>query len=363
MDIENYKSPLIIALEIDEFDEDSGVDGIALVEQPAIESDWIYFSSQKQLFESYSDYPDSVSNNAKKGIELNEKQGNKCATQVGKVRGQQLAKKEKISVETIKRMYSYLSRAQTYYDEGDTTSCGYISYMLWGGLSAKRWSESKLKELGLFQGDINVSDIADISDYIPTGSDKSLVERFVDNAGGFSVGDYVSWTFAGRGDDADRGRGQIKKLRVSGKLQVPGTDFELSPTEDRPAALIETADGKLVGQYTENLRKIKKPDNFNIEDYLGFYFELVDYIDGLPLFTTKEEAEQTADMIGCEGTHEHEIEGFTFYMPCENHDEATQSFLDEVGELLKKKKKKNYLDDLPQDTQDRILERLDGLGS
>ena len=362
MDIENYKSPLIIALEIDEFDEDSGVDGIALVEQPAIESDWIYFSSQKQLFESYSDYPDSVSNNAKKGIELNEKQGNKCATQVGKVRGQQLAKKEKISVETIKRMYSYLSRAQTYYDEGDTTSCGYISYMLWGGLSAKRWSESKLKELGLFQGDINVSDIADISDYIPTGSDKSLVERFVDNAGGFSVGDYVSWTFAGRGDDADRGRGQIKKLRVSGKLQVPGTDFELSPTEDRPAALIETADGKLVGQYTENLRKIKKPDNFNIEDYLGFYFELVDYIDGLPLFTTKEEAEQTADMIGCEGTHEHEIEGFTFYMPCENHDEATQSFLDEVGELLKKKKKKNYLDDLPQDTQDRILERLDELG-
>jgi hypothetical protein len=86
MDIENYKSPLIIALEIDEFDEDSGVDGIALVEQPAIESDWIYFSSQKQLFESYSDYPDSVSNNAKKGIELNEKQGNKCATQVGKVK-------------------------------------------------------------------------------------------------------------------------------------------------------------------------------------------------------------------------------------------------------------------------------------
>ena len=359
MDIENYKSPLIIALEIDEFDEDSGVDGIALVEQPAIESDWIYFSSQKQLFESYSDYPDSVSNNAKKGIELNEKQGNKCATQVGKVRAQQLAKKEKISVETIKRMYSYLSRAEEYYDPSDNSKCGTISFYLWGGLAGKRWSESKLKELGLFEGEI---DVADIADYIPTGSDKSLVERFVDNAGGFSVGDYVSWTFAGRGDDADRGRGQIKKLRVSGKLQVPGTDFELSPTEDRPAALIETVDGKLVGQYTENLRKIKKPDNFNIEDYLGFYFELVDYIDGLPLFTTKEEAEQAAAMFDCTGTHEHEMEGFTFYMPCENHDEATQSFLDEVAELLKKKKKKNYLDDLPQDTQDRILERLDELG-
>ena len=135
----------------------------------------------------------------------------------------------------------------------------------------------------------------------------------------------------------------------------------MSPTEDRPAALIETVDGKLVGQYTENLRKIQKPDNFDIEDYLGFYFDLVDYIDGLPLFTTKEEAEKVSDMIGCEGTHEHEIEGFTFYMPCSDHDEATQAFLEEVEELLKKKKK-NYLDDLPLDTQEKILERLDEIG-
>jgi hypothetical protein len=98
--------------------------------------------------ETYRDYPASVRNNAKRGIELNEKVNNKCATQVGKVRAQQLAKGEAISVETIKRMYSYLSRAEEYYDEGDTTSCGYISYLLWGGKSAKRWAESKLKELG-----------------------------------------------------------------------------------------------------------------------------------------------------------------------------------------------------------------------
>ena len=97
--------------------------------------------------ETYSDYPTSVRNNAKRGIELNKKVNNKCATQVGKVRAQQLAKGEPISKETIKRMYSYLSRAQEYYDEGDTTSCGYISYLLWGGKSALRWAESKLKEL------------------------------------------------------------------------------------------------------------------------------------------------------------------------------------------------------------------------
>ena len=97
--------------------------------------------------ESYKDYPTSVRNNAKRGIALNEKVNNKCATQVGKVRAQQLANGEAVSVETIKRMFSYLSRAEEYYEEGDTSSCGYISYLLWGGKSAKRWAESKLKEI------------------------------------------------------------------------------------------------------------------------------------------------------------------------------------------------------------------------
>jgi hypothetical protein len=98
--------------------------------------------------ESYSDYPESVSNNAKRGIELNEKNGNKCATDVGKIRAQQLSQKKPISLETITRMHSYLSRAETYYDENDTQACGTISYLLWGGLAGKQWAESKLKELG-----------------------------------------------------------------------------------------------------------------------------------------------------------------------------------------------------------------------
>ena len=103
----------------------------------------------KEIYlETYSDYPDGVKNNAKRGIELNEKNGNKCATQTGKVRAQQLANGEAVSVDTIKRMYSYLSRAEEYYDESDSSACGTISYLLWGGKAALRWSESKLKELG-----------------------------------------------------------------------------------------------------------------------------------------------------------------------------------------------------------------------
>ena len=105
----------------------------------------------KQMFESYADYGDDIRNNAKRGIELNDKVGNKCATQTGKVRAQQLANGEAISVETIKRMHSFLSRAETYYDESDTEACGTISYLLWGGKSALSWSRNKLKELGLLE--------------------------------------------------------------------------------------------------------------------------------------------------------------------------------------------------------------------
>jgi len=103
-------------------------------------------SGTRVVMESYSDYPDGVKNNAKRGIELNEKNGNKCATQVGKVRAQQLAQGEPISLDTVKRMASYLSRAEEYYDEGDTSACGTISYLLWGGKAGLRWAESKLKE-------------------------------------------------------------------------------------------------------------------------------------------------------------------------------------------------------------------------
>ena len=98
-------------------------------------------------FKTYT-YPDAVSNNAQRGIDLNEKNGNKCATQVGKVRAQQLAKSEPVSFDTVQRMYSYLSRAEEYYDESDTKACGTISYLLWGGKAGKRWAEKIMREEG-----------------------------------------------------------------------------------------------------------------------------------------------------------------------------------------------------------------------
>ena len=115
-----------------------------------VKEDKRYKGGKRVEMESYSDYPQGVKNNAKKGIELNKKSGNKCATPVGKVRAQQLAKGEPISLSTIKRMHSYLSRAEAVYREkqNDSTACGNISYLLWGGLAALGWSKNKLRELG-----------------------------------------------------------------------------------------------------------------------------------------------------------------------------------------------------------------------
>ena len=64
-------------------------------------------------------------------------------------------------------------------------------------------------------------------------------------------------------------------------------------------------------------------------------------IDGQPVFTTIEEAEAHAKTIGCEGYHEHDLEGQTVYMACKDHSEATEmkvekteldKFIEEFGE-------------------------------
>lgn len=125
-----------------------GSDVLKLYEAGLINEHSIGFSTIKEnkVSKSFSDYPNVVSENAKRGIRLNEENGNKCATEVGKQRAQQLANKENISLDTVKRMYSYLSRAKTYYNADDETACGTISYLLWGGLEALKWSEDKIKE-------------------------------------------------------------------------------------------------------------------------------------------------------------------------------------------------------------------------
>ena len=102
------------------------------------------------MFESHSDYPESVKNNAKAVLKWVDENGwGSCGTDVGKQRANQLAKGEPISEETIRRMYSYLSRhavdleSSKGYDDG----CGKLMYDSWGGKTALSWAESKVNAM------------------------------------------------------------------------------------------------------------------------------------------------------------------------------------------------------------------------
>jgi len=141
----------IIKLELLEDSILAGLDAMALVEKPATEEGFFAFSAEK-FAETYSDYPEAAVEAAKQGIKRNEETGNKCATQVGKVRAQQLANREAVSLDTVRRMRAFLIRQKDNYElarsRKDYTACGYISYLLWGGPSALSWAEKTLRQAG-----------------------------------------------------------------------------------------------------------------------------------------------------------------------------------------------------------------------
>jgi len=106
--------------------------------------------TEDDFAESISDYPEGVKAAAARAVKYAEENGwGSCGTGVGKQRASQLSKGENISVDTIKRMYSYLSR-----HKGDLTSsksyeegCGKLMYDAWGGEAGLKWSERKLQQL------------------------------------------------------------------------------------------------------------------------------------------------------------------------------------------------------------------------
>ena len=116
-----------------------------------VKKDLRYKKKSKILMESFSDYPDDVKNNAKNVLEWVDRNGwGSCGTPIGKQRANQLSKGEPISLDTIKRMYSYLSRHATDLENSKTYSdgCGKLMYDAWGGKSGLSWSRNKLRELG-----------------------------------------------------------------------------------------------------------------------------------------------------------------------------------------------------------------------
>ncbi len=58
-------------------------------------------------------------------------------------------------------------------------------------------------------------------------------------------------------------------------------------------------------------------------------------IDGMPVYSTVEEALIKAKELGCEGFHEHELNGEKVYMPCAKHEDTKTRMSEEKSELDK----------------------------
>jgi hypothetical protein len=103
-------------------------------------------SSYGVELESYSDYPESASNNAKRALKWKKENGSSCGTSVGWKRASQLANKQGISRSTIARMASF-KRHQQNKDVPYSEGCGGIMWDAWGGTSGVEWAISKLKSM------------------------------------------------------------------------------------------------------------------------------------------------------------------------------------------------------------------------
>ena len=134
----------VYKLVIDDNDE-LGVEYIALVDTPAIETNWFAFKDQQ--FESYDDYPKQASENAKIALRWAEENGwGDCGTPVGKARANQLANGEPISRETIARMAAFERHRQNSQKAlGD--GCGRLMWLAWGGDAGIEWAQRKLEQI------------------------------------------------------------------------------------------------------------------------------------------------------------------------------------------------------------------------
>jgi len=104
-------------------------------------------SSSNEQFDSYTDYPESATNAAKRALEWRDSHPDQgCGTRVGWARANQLAKREPISEETIARMASFarhLQHEDIPYSEG----CGGLMVDAWGGRSGIEWAQRKLDDI------------------------------------------------------------------------------------------------------------------------------------------------------------------------------------------------------------------------
>ena len=131
------------------------------VENEPLDLDVNKFLSKKKSevtkAESYNNYPQSATNNAKRMIEWREKYGRDvvtAGTEVGWRRASQLANRESISLDVVKRMAQFNrhrenAKIDPKFKDTPWKDNGYVAWNLWGGTAGVDWAireVNKLKE-------------------------------------------------------------------------------------------------------------------------------------------------------------------------------------------------------------------------
>lgn len=98
--------------------------------------------------ETFTDYPQAATTNAKRALKWREETGNPrgCGTPVGWARANQLANREPISFETIKRMAAF-QRFRRFAGKSYEEGCGTIMWDAWGGTEGIDYAIRKVKEI------------------------------------------------------------------------------------------------------------------------------------------------------------------------------------------------------------------------
>ena len=295
----------IIDLDIDgTMTGDTRISEIAMVEMPAIEQDFIYFAKE----ESYI-VPQVVAQNACKARRYKDKEGSSCGTPIGWTRSSQLCSRKPISLDTVKRMFSYLSRhridlvSSKSYDDG----CGLLMYDAWGGIEALGWSKRIIQRAEKLS--IDISNLPEYVNY-PTGDTENnmLIEDigFIEKVPGEPKDEYIS---------------RCIEYHIN-----KGYD------EDQAAAICYSqADEAFDCGCSQNMGKEK--------------FDYVGTIDDLPVFTTPEEATLYGEEnMGCNSYHVHtDEEGNEVYMPCSVHPEPVEEQSFGIEEYSEEEKEAAFL--------------------
>ena len=105
--------------------------------------------------DTYNDYPAAAKKNAKKALDWRDEHGRDevdAGTAVGWTRANQLAKGEKISADTVKRMASFNRHRKNSSIKAELKATpwkdkGYVSWLIWGGDEGVDWAMKKSKEI------------------------------------------------------------------------------------------------------------------------------------------------------------------------------------------------------------------------